>query len=73
MAEGVGFEPTVGFPTPVFKTGTFGRSVTLPYIHLAATFTTLLRNGHLVTPATRRTITASFHMAIVTSSNRHHD
>lgn len=25
LAEGVGFEPTVGFPTPVFKTGTFGQ------------------------------------------------
>ncbi len=30
MAEGVGFEPTVGKPTPVFKTGTFGRSVIPP-------------------------------------------
>ena len=30
VAEGVGFEPTVGKPTPVFKTGTFGRSVTPP-------------------------------------------
>jgi hypothetical protein len=29
-AEGVGFEPTVGKPTPVFKTGTFGRSVIPP-------------------------------------------
>jgi hypothetical protein len=26
----VGFEPTVGKPTPVFKTGTFGRSVIPP-------------------------------------------
>lgn len=26
----MGFEPTVGKPTPVFKTGTFGRSVTPP-------------------------------------------
>ena len=25
MAERVGFEPTVGYPTPVFKTGTFGQ------------------------------------------------
>jgi hypothetical protein len=30
MAEGVGFEPTVGEPTPVFKTGTFVRSVIPP-------------------------------------------
>ena len=30
MAEGVGFEPTVGKPTPVFKTGTFVRSVIPP-------------------------------------------
>jgi hypothetical protein len=30
LAEGVGFEPTVGKPTPVFKTGTFGRSVIPP-------------------------------------------
>jgi hypothetical protein len=29
-AEGVGFEPTVGEPTPVFKTGTFVRSVIPP-------------------------------------------
>ena len=30
MAEGVGFEPTVPDGTPVFKTGTFGHSVTPP-------------------------------------------
>ena len=30
VAEGVGFEPTVGKPTPVFKTGTFVRSVIPP-------------------------------------------
>ena len=29
-AEEVGFEPTVSFPTPVFKTGSFGRSDTPP-------------------------------------------
>ena len=34
MAEGVGFEPTVGKPTPVFKTGTFGRSVIPPALTL---------------------------------------
>lgn len=30
MAEGVGFEPTVRFRTPVFKTGALNRSATLP-------------------------------------------
>jgi hypothetical protein len=30
MADGVGFEPTVGFPTPVFKTGSINRSDTHP-------------------------------------------
>ncbi len=30
MAEGVGFEPTVVLPTPVFKTGTLNRSDTPP-------------------------------------------
>ena len=30
VAERVGFEPTVALATPVFKTGTFGRSVTSP-------------------------------------------
>ncbi len=30
MAEGVGFEPTVGFPTPVFKTGAIDHSTTPP-------------------------------------------
>ena len=30
VAEEVGFEPTVSFPTPVFKTGSFGRSDTPP-------------------------------------------
>ena len=34
LAEGVGFEPTVGKPTPVFKTGSFGRSDTLPSLIL---------------------------------------
>jgi hypothetical protein len=29
-AEEVGFEPTEALTSPVFKTGTFGRSVTLP-------------------------------------------
>ncbi len=30
MAEGVGFEPTVAFTTPVFKTGLFDHSSTPP-------------------------------------------
>ena len=30
MAEGVGFEPTVAFTTPVFKTGLFVHSSTPP-------------------------------------------
>ena len=30
LAEGVGFEPTNGRPLPVFKTGAFNRSATLP-------------------------------------------
>ena len=30
LAEGVGFEPTNGHPLPVFKTGAFGLSATLP-------------------------------------------
>ena len=30
LAEEVGFEPTVGFPTPVFKTGAFDHSATPP-------------------------------------------
>ena len=31
VAEGVGFEPTIGCPMPVFKTGAFNRSATPPY------------------------------------------
>ncbi len=31
LAEGVGFEPTDGFPSPVFKTGALNRSATLPF------------------------------------------
>ena len=30
LAEGVGFEPTDTFVSPVFKTGAFGRSATPP-------------------------------------------
>jgi len=37
VAEGVGFEPTVSFPTLVFKTRSFGRSDTLPSTTLAKT------------------------------------
>lgn len=32
MAEGVGFEPTIGFPMPVFKTGAFDHSATPPQL-----------------------------------------
>jgi hypothetical protein len=32
LAEGVGFEPTVAFTTPVFKTGLFDHSSTPPGI-----------------------------------------
>ena len=32
LAEGVGFEPTDTFVSPVFKTGAFGRSATPPVI-----------------------------------------
>ena len=31
MAEEVGFEPTVGCPTAVFKTAAIGHSATLPH------------------------------------------
>ena len=30
MAERVGFEPTLGYPKPVFKTGAINRSTTSP-------------------------------------------
>jgi hypothetical protein len=33
MAEGVGFEPTVPFGTPVFKTSAIDHSATLPSPH----------------------------------------
>jgi hypothetical protein len=39
LAEEVGFEPTNGCPLPVFKTGAFNRSATLPE-------TDLLTGGH---------------------------
>ena len=32
LAEGEGFEPPVSFPTTVFKTVTFGRSVSPPNV-----------------------------------------
>ena len=38
MAEGVRFELTVAFTTPVFKTGTLNHSVTLPYCQSIAYF-----------------------------------
>lgn len=31
MAEGQGFEPWDGLPSPVFKTGAFGHSATPPF------------------------------------------
>ena len=34
VAEGVGFEPTVGFPTAVFKTAAINRSTTPPWMML---------------------------------------
>ena len=35
MAEEVGFEPTKGYkPLPVFKTGAFNRSATLPNLNI---------------------------------------
>ena len=33
LAEGVGFEPTVAFTTPVFKTGLFDHSSTPPVLY----------------------------------------
>ena len=30
VAERVGFEPTVGYPTPAFQANTIGHSVTSP-------------------------------------------
>jgi hypothetical protein len=32
MAEGEGFEPTLAFTKPVFKTGAFNHSATLPFL-----------------------------------------
>ena len=42
LAEAVGFEPTEGFPSTVFKTVAFIHSATPPYIAFEARFT----NGH---------------------------
>lgn len=36
MAEGVGFEPTVSFPTSDFESGTFDHSATLPVANISA-------------------------------------
>ena len=48
MAEGVGFEPTVPFDTPVFKTGALNHYATPPM------FNTLTRKNfkakHLINP-----------------------
>lgn len=35
LAEAVGFEPTNGCPLPVFKTGAFNHSATLPLLTTA--------------------------------------
>ena len=37
MAEAVGFEPTNGCPLPVFKTGAFNHSATLPSLQSIGT------------------------------------
>ncbi len=33
QADGVGFEPTEGYPSAVFKTAAFNHSATHPYTH----------------------------------------
>ena len=38
MAESVGFEPTVGFPTTVFKTDALGRSATTPNVKVGRVY-----------------------------------
>ena len=38
LAEGEGFEPPVGCPTPVFKTGTIGLSVIPPGVPILSWF-----------------------------------
>ena len=43
QAEGEGFEPSVTFATPVFKTGAIGRSATPPNRHFSSDFHTLFR------------------------------
>ena len=55
VAEGVGFEPTVGKPTPVFKTGTFGRSVIPPGTRLVGG-----RGGFFVEAVTRGDVEHDF-------------
>ncbi len=40
MADGVGFEPTVGCPTSVFKTGALNRSATHPKRVISERFNT---------------------------------
>jgi hypothetical protein len=57
-AEGVGFEPTVGKPTPVFKTGTFGRSVIPPGTTLVGG-----RGGSFVEPVTSGDVEDDFAQA----------
>lgn len=43
LAEGERFELSDGLPSPVFKTGAFGRSATPPSATIIATFTALRR------------------------------
>jgi hypothetical protein len=47
MAEGVGFEPTVGCPTPVFKTGAIDHSATPPeaLLKCGRCLARIMRNG----------------------------
>ena len=52
-ADGVGFEPTVGCPTPVFKTGAFDHSATHPDLfnhlfHVSANFRAILAEVSLM-------------------------
>jgi hypothetical protein len=44
LAEGVGFEPTDGLPSPVFKTGAFSRSATPPCVRGAVATTAAARS-----------------------------
>ena len=45
LADGVGFEPTVGFPTPVFKTGSLNRSDTHPVYVTSTRYAVVWQGG----------------------------